>query len=115
MKFIYDSMKEKGIELVMINLEKDGYYNPNLKMMFINKSLSEERQKEVILHEFFHAIDHADFPYLYDYSSVFRLKMENEAVAYMMSHLIEESGGLFDYSSVLENYKLGIGWECKLR
>ena len=115
MKDIYEALREKGIEIVTISLEKDGYYNPNLRMMFVNKELSDERQKEIILHEFCHAIDHAEFSCLYYDSSVFRLKMENEAMAYMMNHLIEESGGIFDYSTVLENYKLGLGWECKLR
>ena len=115
MKKIYEALRENGIELVMIDIEKGGYYNPNLKMMFINKELDEAQQKEIILHEFCHAVDHAEFPFLYDESSVFRLKMEGEAVSYMVNHLIEESGGQFDYSGVFESYKLGLGWECKLK
>lgn len=111
---LFNLLKENGIELIFIDLEKHGYYNPQLKMIFINRSLSEEKQKEVILHELGHVINHEEFSVLYN-KSTFRLKMENEATYYMMSHLINESDGHFNYSDVFDRYKLGLGWERKLK
>lgn len=110
----YGLLKDNGIELVLLSLKKNGYYNHDLKTMFVNESLDEEKQKEVILHELGHALNHNDLSALYD-KPVFRSKMENEANYFMMNYLIDESDGHFDYSSVLENFKLGIGWECKLK
>lgn len=114
MNSIYGLLKENGVELVLMSLKKNGYYNPGLKTMFVNESLSEEKQKEVILHELGHALNHKDLSILYG-KPVFRSKMENEATSFMMSYLINESEGHFDYSSVLEKYNLGLGWECKLK
>lgn len=111
---VYGLLKENGIEVALLSLKKNGYYNPDLKTILVNESLSEEKQKEVILHELGHALNHKDLSILYD-KPVFRSKMENEATSFMMSYLIEESDGHFDYSSVLENYNLGLGWECKLK
>ena len=49
MEIIKDKMlAANGTEIVMIDIEKDGYYNPDLKMMFINKNLDETKQKEII-------------------------------------------------------------------
>ena len=107
-------LKENGIELVMINLEKEGYYIPKSKMMVINEELSEEKQKEVILHELGHALNHKEFTALYN-SPVFKSKMENEATYYMINYLINESEGQFNYSDVFENFELGLGWETKIK
>lgn len=114
MDIMFDLLEENGIELVLINLEKNGYYNPVLKTMFVNQALDEEDQKEVILHELGHALNHNDISVLYD-QPVFKFKMENEATSFMMNHLIKEYDGHFNYSDVLENYNLGLGWECKLK
>ncbi|SFH73713.1 ImmA/IrrE family metallo-endopeptidase [Pisciglobus halotolerans] len=114
MDSIYTLLKDNGIELVMIKLEKNGYYNSKLKMMFVNQELNEEKQKEVILHELGHALNHKDSSILYN-NPVYRSKMENEATGYMLDYLINESDGQFNYSDVLEKLKLGLGWECKLK
>lgn len=111
---VYKVLKENGIELVSIILEKNGYYDPKLKMMFVDESLNEEKQKEVILHELGHALNHEEFAALYN-NPAFRSKMESEATYYMMEYLIKESDGHFDYSTVIENYKLGLGWESKIK
>lgn len=107
---IFDALKENGIKLALIRLEKNGYYSPGMKTMFVNQELNEDKQKEVILHELGHALNHNDSIVLYN-NPVFRTKMESEATYYMMDHLIKESDGHFDYSGVFENYKLGLGWE----
>lgn len=107
-------LEENGIELVLISLENDGYYDPNLNTMFVNQNLDEEKQKEVILHELGHALHHKDLAALYD-KPVFNFKMESEATSFMMSSLINEFEGHFNYSDVLENFKLGLGWETKIK
>ncbi|MFL2100054.1 ImmA/IrrE family metallo-endopeptidase [Desemzia sp. FAM 23989] len=111
---IYSLIKENEINIVLINLEGEGFYNSDLKVIFINESLSEEKQKEVILHELGHALNHKDLSILYD-KPVFRSKMENEATSFMMDYLIKESDGHFDYSGVFENYNLGLGWETRIK
>lgn len=37
-----------GIEIVLLDLESDGYYSPDLKTLFINKRLDEAQQQEAI-------------------------------------------------------------------
>ena len=111
---VYCLLKENNIDLILLKLEKNGYYDPKSKAMFINQNISYEKQKEVILHELGHALNHKDLSLLYSKPS-FRFKMENEANSFMMNSLIEESEGQFNYSDVLEAYKLGLGWEFKLK
>lgn len=113
MNSIYDLLKEKGIEIVLISIDKNGYYDPVSKVMFINQLLNERSQKDVILHELGHALNHNDLAALYS-NPVFRSKMENEANRYMMKHLIKEYEGHFNYVEVFQRYKLGIGWEDKI-
>lgn len=114
MDSVYCLLQDNDIELVLLKLEKNGYYDPKSKAMFINQDLDEENQKEVILHELGHALNHADLSFLYD-KPVFHSKMENEATYYMVNYLIDESGGQFNYSDVLNNFKLGLGWEAKIK
>lgn len=111
---IFDLLKSNEIELALIDIEKNGYYNSELSTIFINQNLNEIKQKEVILHELGHALNHKELSLLYSKPS-YRFKMEDEANLFMMNNLIEESEGHFNYSDVLETYKLGLGWESRLR
>lgn len=112
MNELFDILQKNDIELVLINIESDGYYDPALNIIFINQLLNEEKQKEVILHELGHVFNHKELTSLYNNPS-YRTKMEYEATNYMITYLINESDGQFNYSNVLENYNLGLGWECK--
>ncbi|WP_029276242.1 ImmA/IrrE family metallo-endopeptidase [Carnobacterium jeotgali] len=114
MDSVLDLLKRNEVEMILISLDNNGYYDPSLKIIFINQSLNEEKQKEVILHELGHALNHKDLSALYN-KPTFRFKMENEATSFMMKSLIDESEGHFNYSDVIENYNLGIGWECRLK
>ena len=51
MDSVLDLLKRNGIEMILITLDNNGYYDSSLKIIFINQSLNEEKQKEVILHE----------------------------------------------------------------
>ena len=103
MKTIKELLAAHGIELVVMELEKRGYYFDELQMMVVNQNQSEEKQKQVILHELYHALNHSDFNALYS-NSVFHSKMENEANSSMINYLIQENDGQFNYSSVLEEF-----------
>lgn len=52
--------------------------------MVVNQNQSEEKQKQVILHKLYHALNHSDFNVLYT-NPVFHSKMENEANASMLN------------------------------
>ena len=41
-------MNANEIEVVELNLESDGYYEPMLKIIFINKNLTEAKKQEVV-------------------------------------------------------------------
>lgn len=107
-------LDDNGVKLVFMDLKDSGYYNPELNMMFINQNLSERQQKEIILHELAHALEHKEFSILYN-QPTFRLKMENEATYYMMEKIIEEYDGHYNYSDLFHRYKLGLGWEDKIK
>lgn len=109
---IFEMLKVNDVEIVLLDMKSCGYYNTELKVIFINEKLNEDEQKEVILHELGHVLNHKDLVSLYNIPS-YRTKMEYEATKYMITYLINESDGQFNYSNVLENYNLGLGWECK--
>lgn len=109
---IFEVLKVNNVEMVLLDMKSRGYYNTDLKVIFINENLDEDEQKEVILHELGHVLNHKDLASLYNNPS-YRAKMEYEATKYMITYLINESDGQFNYSNVLENYNLGLGWECK--
>lgn len=104
---IRDLLAENKITLAITDTSSEGFYVPKLKTMFVNQDLSEEKQKQVILHETKHALDHSEYAVLYQ-SVVQHTKMESEANNFMIDYLIEESGGQFDYTTVVEEFKLGL-------
>ncbi|MBO0482002.1 ImmA/IrrE family metallo-endopeptidase [Candidatus Enterococcus courvalinii] len=114
MEKVKELLASHGIELVVMELEKRGYYFDDLNLMVINQNQSEEKQKQVILHELYHALNHSEFNALYS-NPVFHSKMENEANTSMINYLIQENDGQFNYTSVLEEFNLGLGWECHLK
>lgn len=105
-------LQANGIELVLLDMEKKGYYVDEYKMMFVNKNLTEEEMKRVILHELKHAIDHSELTPLYD-RFVYREKMEAEARNFVVEYLIKENDGQYNYSEILEEFNLGLGWQPK--
>ena len=111
---VFDLLEANNIEIVSLDMKHCGYYNSELKVIFINENLDEEKQKEVVLHELGHVINHKDLSSLYNNPS-YRTKMENEATKFMIRYLINESEGQFNYSRVLEKYNLGLGWEGKIK
>lgn len=111
---IFELLEANDIEIVLLDMKSGGYYNSEIKVIFINENLDEDKQKEVVLHELGHVLNHRDLSSLYN-NSFYRPKMENEATKFMIKYLINECEGHFNYSSVLEKYNLGIGWEGKIK
>ncbi|MFZ4897299.1 ImmA/IrrE family metallo-endopeptidase [Enterococcus durans] len=111
---IKELLKENGIELVVTDLDIRGFYIPKHNAIFVNQNLSDKEQKQVILHELSHALNDSDFSILYK-NSAFHSKMECAADKFMINYLIEENGGYYDYSGVLERFNLGLGWEINLK
>ena len=101
-------LKENDIKLAVIEMESSGCYLPDLRTMFVKEGLTESKTKEVIYHELKHALDHHEFAALYKIT-VNQLKMENEANLYMIDEIIKENDGIYNYSDVIEAFKVNMG------
>lgn len=112
MQRLTSKLTEMGIRLEIISMEAPGCYVPKWKMFFINEKLNEEEMKLVILHEMKHAIDHSDYVVLYK-KPVPLMKMESEANDYMVRKIIEENDGVYNYSQLIEAFKIGMGTDTR--
>lgn len=112
MKLLKERLKELGVELVVYEMEKRGYYVPAWRKIFVNQNLSEEEMKQVIIHELKHVLDHSDYVSLYNTFSN-HSKMETEANTYMVNYMIKENEGLYNYSELIENYDIRMGYELR--
>lgn len=112
MQELKSRLKELGIELVVMIMEKPGCYIPDWKTIFVNENLSEEKMKLVLLHELKHVLDHEDYVTLYKLP-IFRAKMENEANVYMLDCTIEEHEGVYNYSQLIEAFDIGLGYDIR--
>lgn len=103
-------LAEMDIRLCVMKLDRPGYYVPDLKTIIINQSLGKFEMKLAVLHEIKHALTHDEYSALYS-SVVYRLKMEREANDYMLSEILKEHEGIFNYTGVIEKLKIGMGNE----
>lgn len=85
---------------------RNGIYIDEIKVVFVSKDLSPDKQKQVILHELGH-IDHTER----EYQNAL-IRCENEANRNMIHHLLEdalanlESPEDFNYLNFMEFYNL---------
>lgn len=86
-----------GVNLVFIDIDNDGYYEPITKTIFINYNLNETEYEKIILHELGHFIFHQHLVPLYK-MPVPHLKMEYEANCFMVKQLIDM---YLDYDEVI--------------
>lgn len=93
-------------------MEAPGCYVPKWKMFFINEKLNEEEMKLVILHEMKHAIDHVDYSNLYK-KTITHMKMEAEANDYMIRQIIKEHDDIYNYSQLVDNFRINMGNDVK--
>ena len=86
--------------------DRNGIYIYEIKVVFVSKDLSPDKQKQVILHELGH-IDHTEAEY-----KNAKIKCENEADRNMIHHLLEdalvqlENPSDFNYLKFMEYYNL---------
>ncbi len=86
--------------------DRNGIYIDEIKVVFVSKDLSPDKQKQVILHELGH-IDHTEAEY-----KNAKIKCENEADRNMIHHLLEdalvqlENPSDFNYLKFMEYYNL---------
>lgn len=109
---IREKLGELGIKLAFIDMESKGCFINNLDTMFVNNTLTEDEMKMVIYHEMKHALDHADYTSLYK-EPIFLIKMESEANEYMVRKIIEDNGGVYNYTQVIEEFKIGMGSDVR--
>lgn len=93
-------------------MDAPGCYVPQWKSIFINENLSEDEMKLVILHEIKHVIDHVDYSNMYKVT-ITRMKMEAEANDYMIDKIIEENGGVYNYTQLIEGFNIRMGKDIK--
>lgn len=103
---IEELVDSHGVTLAYFDNElwqRPGMIIDELKIVFVNKSLSEEAQKRVILHEIAH-LKHTEAQY-----TINPIKCENEANRAMIRALIREEldeGHEFNYIRFMERHKL---------
>ena len=112
MKHILAEVRKLGVDVQFVELKKDGYSIIDLGIIFINQNLHEDKVKEVLIHELAHFKLHSDYSVLYK-MDVPHLKMEQEAVDYTISHIIAENGGVYNYTQLIEEFKIGMGKDVK--
>lgn len=110
MNELRSQLDELGVKIVVREMEKNGYYVPAWKIIFVNQKLSDEEMKRVIVHEMKHVIDHEDYVALYK-NFVAHSKMENEANNFMVNYIINENDGFYNYSQVIETFDIGMGYD----
>lgn len=106
---IEDICKKYGVKIEYFGKDlwnRNGIYIDEIKVVFVSKDLSPDKQKQVILHELGH-IDHTEAEY-----KNAKIKCENEADRNMTHHLLEdafanlESPEDFNYLKFMEFYNL---------
>lgn len=103
---IEELVDSHGVTLAYFDNElwqRPGMIIDELKIVFVNKSLSEEAQKRVILHEIAH-LNHSKAQY-----TINPIKCENEANRAMIRALIREEldeSHEFNYIRFMERHKL---------
>ncbi|MGX7196764.1 ImmA/IrrE family metallo-endopeptidase [Enterococcus olivae] len=105
-------LKELGISLEVLAIEKQGCYVQKWKRIFVNEALNEEEMKLVVLHELKHVIDHSEYLALYN-TFINHSKMENEAKTFMVNYIIAENDGHYNYTQLIEEFDIGMGYDIK--
>lgn len=113
MKSIMNILKKNNIELIVTELKGDGFCLIASRTIFVDCYLTEQRTIQVILHEAEHILSHSDYMELYRASFIYHSKFENEADVYMINSFIEESNNQYNYSMLLEEFSIGIGYDTR--
>ena len=110
MESLKSKLNELDVNLVLLDIDSPGYYVPAWRTVFVNQDLTYLKMKLVILHELKHVLDHGDYVDIYDHF-VPRTKMERQANDFMLRSMIEENDGEYNYSMLVDEFKLHMGWD----
>ncbi|WP_290033690.1 ImmA/IrrE family metallo-endopeptidase [Ligilactobacillus cholophilus] len=84
-------IKELNVKVVCSPLlDKKGYCVELLNIIVINSNLSEQQQKNVLLHELGHIAKQRHEANLYSKTEAMRLKMEHEANEFMVNKIVND-------------------------
>ncbi|MGX7200034.1 ImmA/IrrE family metallo-endopeptidase [Enterococcus nangangensis] len=88
---IKDLIKQLGVQIrFSMDLDNEGYYIPEAKLIVLDTKLSELEQKKALLHELSHAAKHNGNLELYRATYNARAKMEREADDLMLRMLLKK-------------------------
>ncbi|MEQ7217860.1 hypothetical protein ABQD64_05460 [Vagococcus fluvialis] len=104
-------LKSEGIDVYLVDMDKEGMCLINQNTILISSKLDEYEQIKVTRHELKH-FDHKDFFELYK-QFTFRSKFENEADVFMIDSFIQENERQFNYTMLMEEFSIGIGYDTK--
>ncbi|MCO8291297.1 ImmA/IrrE family metallo-endopeptidase [Tetragenococcus halophilus] len=93
------------------NLDKPAHYIPAINTIVLNSSLSEFEMTKALLHELGHASKHRNNYSLYNTTYTYHSKMESEANDYMISEIIQENDGVYNYAQLINKFNVGMGWD----
>jgi len=94
-------------------LQDHGKYVPILNIIVIKNNLSDFEKKKALLHELGHACEDRDNYELYKVSFVLKSKMEYAANRFMMNYFIAEHEGIYNYSQLIEEFSIGMGYDVR--
>ena len=104
-------LNSEGINVYLVDMDKKGMCIVNENTILISSKLSEAEQIKVTRHELKH-FDHKDFFELYK-QFVYRSKFEYEADSYVIDSFIEENDNQFNYSMLMDEFSIGIGYDTR--
>lgn len=111
MEEIKKLLSKYNVDLVFVESDCEGFALPDVRAIMVSINLDEEKVFELVLHELKHLISHKEYVELYKGSSVYRSKMELEANEFAIDTMIDMNNGEYNYSSLIENFNIGIGYE----
>lgn len=111
-KQIDELVKELGVTVVYDDfLEDNAKYLPILDIIVVNNRLNDFEKKKSLLHELGHVCEDKNNYELYKKTYSLRSKMESSANAYMINYIINEHDGYFNYSQLIEEFDIGMGYD----
>ncbi|MBS7578328.1 MULTISPECIES: DUF6782 family putative metallopeptidase [unclassified Enterococcus] len=77
---IKKKIRDQNINIIYSDLfECVGFFDPESKTIFINQNLMDQETENILLHEFYHAMNHSDMYYYYNTTHSGRSQLECEA------------------------------------
>lgn len=111
MKKLINWLETENIHVDFLDMDKAGMCVIDERMILVSSKISEFEQIKIIYHELKH-FEHKDYKELYK-QFVYHSKLEYEAEDNVVKHFIEDSGHEYNYSMLLEEFDIGMGYDTK--